>query len=150
MAKVTLPDGSILDVAEGISVKKIAEQIGPRLAEDALAAKVNGQLSDLSTLINGDVELQILTAKDPEGLEVIRHSCLGASFYEILLYTPNLVKNQLGVIGYFPVVIVLVLVVVLDSISNSAPRSYVSRLRERGGGRGRIVSTSNNEHAGAA
>jgi hypothetical protein len=56
----------------------------------------------------------------------------------------------LGVIRYFPIVIVLVLVVVLDSISHSAPLTYVSRLRERGGGRERIVSASNNEPAGAA
>jgi threonyl-tRNA synthetase len=75
MAKVTLPDSSILEVTDGTTVKQLAEQIGPGLAKAAIAAKINGQLVDLSTPINVDAGLQIITSKDEEGLEVMRHSC---------------------------------------------------------------------------
>jgi len=75
MAKVTLPDGSTLEIAAGMTAKQLAEQIGPGLAKAAVAAKVNGQLVDLSTPINGDAAVQIVTTQDDEGLEIIRHSC---------------------------------------------------------------------------
>jgi len=74
MAKVTLPDGSILEVTDGTTVKQLSEQIGRGLAKAAVAAKVNGQLADLSTPINSETTVQIITAKDDEGLEVMRHS----------------------------------------------------------------------------
>ncbi len=75
MAKVTLPDGSTLEVADGTTARQLAEQIGPGLAKAAVAAKVNGQLVDLSTPINSEAEVQIITLKDDEGLDVMRHSC---------------------------------------------------------------------------
>lgn len=75
MAKVKLPDGSVLEDADGAQAIDFARQIGAGLAKAAVAAKINGQLMDLSTPISGQTTLQILTAKDPEGLEVIRHSC---------------------------------------------------------------------------
>ena len=75
MAKITLPDGSILEVSDGTTAKQLAEQIGPGLAKAAVAAKVNGQLVDLSTPINAETSVQIITIKDDEGLEVMRHSC---------------------------------------------------------------------------
>jgi len=75
MARITLPDGSKLDVNDGITAAQLAEQIGPGLAKAALAARINGQLVDLSTSLHGDVSLQIITARDAEGLEVMRHSC---------------------------------------------------------------------------
>ncbi len=75
MAKVTLPDGSILEVVNGTTVKQLSEQIGRGLAKAAVAAEVNGQLVDLSTPINGDSAVQIITAKDEQGLKVMRHSC---------------------------------------------------------------------------
>ncbi len=75
MAKVTLPDGSTLEIADGTTAKQLAEQIGPGLAKAAVAAKVNGQLTDLSTPINGETVVQIVTDKDDEGLEIMRHSC---------------------------------------------------------------------------
>ncbi|MCP4607352.1 MAG: threonine--tRNA ligase [Planctomycetes bacterium] len=75
MAKVTLPDGNILEVTDGSTVRQIAQQIGPGLAKAAIAAKINGQLVDLSTPINSDTGIQIITSKDEEGLEVMRHSC---------------------------------------------------------------------------
>jgi len=75
MTKVTLPDGNILEVTDGSTVKQLAQQIGPGLAKAAIAAKINGQLVDLSTPINSDTGIQIITSKDDEGLEVMRHSC---------------------------------------------------------------------------
>ena len=59
----------------GQTVADLAAQIGPGLARVAIAAKINGQLTDLSTPITGDVDVVIITAKDDAGLEIIRHSC---------------------------------------------------------------------------
>jgi threonyl-tRNA synthetase len=75
MAKVTLPDGSILEVTDGATAKQLAEQIGPGLAKAAVAAKIDGRLVDLSTPLNGEVAVQIITPRDDEGLDVMRHSC---------------------------------------------------------------------------
>jgi len=75
MAKVTLPDGSILNAADGTTVKQLAEQIGAGLAKASIAAKINGQLLDLATTLTGDVNVRIITAGDKEGLEIMRHSC---------------------------------------------------------------------------
>ncbi|MGB2862232.1 MAG: threonine--tRNA ligase [Sedimentisphaerales bacterium] len=75
MAKVTLPDGSILAVTDGTTAKQMAEQIGPGLAKAAVAAKIDGRLVDLSTPLNGEVAVQIITTRDDEGIEVMRHSC---------------------------------------------------------------------------
>ena len=69
MAKVKLPDGAVVEAAQGTTAEQLAQKIGPRLAEAAVAAKINGQLADLSTPINGDAEIQIVTSKDAEGLE---------------------------------------------------------------------------------
>ncbi|UCC96769.1 MAG: threonine--tRNA ligase [Phycisphaerales bacterium] len=75
MARITLPDGSILEVADGTTAAQLARQIGPGLTKAAVAAKVNGHLVDLSTPVNGEAAVQIVTVKDAEGLEVMRHSC---------------------------------------------------------------------------
>jgi threonyl-tRNA synthetase len=75
MAKITLPDGSTLEIASGTTAKQLAEKIGPGLAKGAVAAKVNGQLVDLSTSIDSQASVQIITIKDREGLEIMRHSC---------------------------------------------------------------------------
>ncbi len=75
MAKITLPDGSMLETADGTTAAQVAQRIGPALADAAVAAKVNGQLVDLSTPLNGNLSVQIVTLKDKEGLEVLRHSC---------------------------------------------------------------------------
>jgi threonyl-tRNA synthetase len=75
MAKVKLPDGSILEVTDGTTVMQLAEQIGPGLAKAAVAAKIDGSLVDLSTPLNGEVAVQIITPKDDDGLVVMRHSC---------------------------------------------------------------------------
>ena len=75
MANVKLPDGSTLEVPEGTTARQLAERIGPGLAKAAVAAKMNGRVVDLTTPINDSPQVQILTPKDEEGLEVMRHSC---------------------------------------------------------------------------
>ncbi|HEY8384717.1 MAG TPA: TGS domain-containing protein, partial [Porticoccaceae bacterium] len=75
MPVITLPDGSQRSFDTPVSVAQVAEDIGPGLAKAALAGKVNGQLVDTSHVIAEDVELAIVTGRDDEGLEVIRHSC---------------------------------------------------------------------------
>jgi threonyl-tRNA synthetase len=71
---VTLPDGSKQTVDPGSRPLDIAQKIGSRLADDAVVARVNGQLYDLTRPFEGDAELQILTSKNPEALQVYRHS----------------------------------------------------------------------------
>ncbi|MBN2181613.1 MAG: threonine--tRNA ligase [Sedimentisphaerales bacterium] len=80
MVNVILPDGGKMEVSEGITAKELAEQIGPQLAKAAVAVKINGQLKDLSSPINPDsdnrdIQVQVITLKDGEGLEIMRHSC---------------------------------------------------------------------------
>jgi len=75
MVKATLPDGSIKEIENGSTVFELAQQIGISLAKAALAAKVNGELVDLSTKIDSDVSVEIITAKSEQALEIMRHSC---------------------------------------------------------------------------
>jgi len=72
--KITFPDGNSSEYPKDITVLDVAEKIGPRLAMAALAAKVDGKLVDVSYKIASDSQLQIITSKDKEGLEVVRHS----------------------------------------------------------------------------
>ncbi|EXI88696.1 MAG: Threonine--tRNA ligase [Candidatus Accumulibacter sp. BA-94] len=74
MPVVTLPDGSQRDFAQPVTVAEVAQAIGAGLARAALAGRVDGRLVDTSFLISSDAQLGIVTEKDPEGLEVIRHS----------------------------------------------------------------------------
>jgi len=71
---VKLPDGSVKEVPSGTTALDIAKSIGPRLADAALAAKADGSLIDLTRPLEKDTDLRILTEKDPESLEVFRHS----------------------------------------------------------------------------
>ena len=75
MTEIRLPDGSIRSFEQSVSVMEVAMAIGPGLARAAIAGKVNGKLVDVDSLIVEDSELSIITEKDPEGLEVVRHSC---------------------------------------------------------------------------
>ncbi len=75
MVSITFPDGSKEEWPEGTTALQIAEKISSRLAKEAVAAKVNGVTVDLSFKINSDSQIQILTGKDAEGLDTIRHSC---------------------------------------------------------------------------
>ncbi|HXO87077.1 MAG TPA: threonine--tRNA ligase [Candidatus Acidoferrales bacterium] len=72
--QITLPDGSTREVPSGTSSAQVAAQIGPRLAKDALVARVDGELTDLSKPLDHNVKLSILTAKDPDAVQVFRHS----------------------------------------------------------------------------
>src|SRR3989338_1543569 len=72
--KITLPDGSVKDFPKGTTSAEIAKSIGRKLAEDAVAVKINGILKDLDATINEDAKLQIITLNDKEGLDCLRHS----------------------------------------------------------------------------
>ena len=74
MPAVTLPDGPEKRFDEPVTVQAVAASIGPGLARAALAGRVDGRLVDTSYVIDDDAELAIVTERDPEGLEVIRHS----------------------------------------------------------------------------
>lgn len=74
MPEITLPDGSKKQFADAVSVADVAASIGPGLAKSALAGVVNGQLVDLSHTIGEDTALKIITDRDAEGVEMIRHS----------------------------------------------------------------------------
>ncbi len=75
MPVITLPDGSKREFEQSVTVFDVAADIGAGLAKATLAGKVNGELVDASHTITEDSELSIVTARDDEGLEVIRHSC---------------------------------------------------------------------------
>ncbi len=74
MASVTLPDDSKREYEGPVTVAQVAASIGAGLAKAALAGRVDGKLVDLSHVIDGDAAVAIITARDPEGLEIIRHS----------------------------------------------------------------------------
>jgi threonyl-tRNA synthetase len=71
---IKLPDGSVKDVPKGSTALDVAKSVGQRLADAALAAKTNGDLIDLTRPLEKDTDLRILTERDPEALEVYRHS----------------------------------------------------------------------------
>jgi threonyl-tRNA synthetase len=74
MVAIRLPDGSQRQFDAPVTVAQVAASIGAGLAKAALAGKVDGKLVDTSYLIDKDSDLAIVTDKDPEGLDVIRHS----------------------------------------------------------------------------
>ena len=74
MVQITLPDGSLREYPGPVTVADVAASIGAGLAKAALGGKVNGQLVDTSFTVSANAQLAIVTAKDPEGLELIRHS----------------------------------------------------------------------------
>ena len=74
MIHVSLPDGFKIEVARGTSILEVAEAIGPRLAEDAVCATVDGQLRDLRECLNEDCTLTLLMPGSPQALEALRHT----------------------------------------------------------------------------
>jgi threonyl-tRNA synthetase len=74
MPVITLPDGSKKTFDNAVSALAVAESIGPGLAKAAIAAKVDGAQTDIYLPINKDAKLEILTLKNPEGLDVMRHT----------------------------------------------------------------------------
>ncbi len=73
--KITLPDNSTREYSAPISVAQIAADIGPGLAKATLGGEVDGQLVDSSFEVDRDAVVRIITGKDNEGLEILRHSC---------------------------------------------------------------------------
>jgi len=74
MPRISLPDGSARSYDAPVSVGEVAADIGPGLARAALAGRLNGTLVDTSHVLEDDTDLRIVTEKDPEGLELLRHS----------------------------------------------------------------------------
>jgi threonyl-tRNA synthetase len=74
MIRLTLPDGSVRELPAGTTGRQLAEAIGPGLARAALAIRVDGQVRDLARPIDADASVAILTDRDPDALELLRHS----------------------------------------------------------------------------
>jgi threonyl-tRNA synthetase len=93
--QITLPDGAIREVPSGTTAAEIAHQISPRLAKEALVARTNSELIDLSRPLDHDTKLSILTAKDPDAVQVFRHSAAHLLAAAVLELYPN-VKLGIG------------------------------------------------------
>ena len=89
MIKITLPDGSQREYPGPITVAEVAASIGSGLAKAALAGKVDGKVVDTSYTIQADSPLSIVTAKDADGLEVIRHSTAHLLAYAVKELFPD-------------------------------------------------------------
>jgi len=84
MAAVRLPDGRELAVESGEKARDVAQKIGPRLARDAVVAKLNGELIDLDASIDGGGDFEVVTKDSPDGLYVLRHSTAHAMAQAVL------------------------------------------------------------------
>src|SRR5262245_26631536 len=91
MLTLRLPDGSSRQVAGRTRPREVAESIGKRLAKDAVAARVNGAIVDLERELpdEGEVKFAILTEKDREALDVLRHSCAHVMARAVLRLFPG-------------------------------------------------------------
>jgi threonyl-tRNA synthetase len=89
MPNIRLPDGSVRQFAQPVSVAEVAAGIGPGLAKAALAGRVDGKLVDTSFRIEGDVELAIVTDRDKDGLDLIRHSTAHLLAYAVKALFPD-------------------------------------------------------------
>lgn len=95
MPIITLPDGSTRAFDNAVSIMDVANDIGPGLAKATIAGKINGELADACDLITEDAQLQIITARDEAGLEIIRHSCAHLIGHAIKQLFPD-VKMAIG------------------------------------------------------
>ena len=89
MPDIRLPNGAVKQFPAPVSVAEIAKSIGPGLAKAALAAKVDGKLVDTSCVIDRDADLAIVSDKDPEGVEVLRHSTAHLLAYAVKELFPD-------------------------------------------------------------
>jgi threonyl-tRNA synthetase len=89
MPNVKLPDGSVRPFPQPVTVAEVAASIGPGLAKAALAGRVNGTLVDTSFRIETDAELAIVTERDKDGLDVIRHSTAHLLAYAVKTLFPD-------------------------------------------------------------
>jgi len=83
MPAIRLPDGAVRQFDAPVSVAQIASSIGPGLAKAALAGKVDGRLVDTSHVVDRDADVAIVTDRDPEGLEILRHSAAHLLAYAV-------------------------------------------------------------------
>ncbi len=95
MPVITLPDGSQRSFDNAVSVLDVANDIGPGLAKATIAGRVDGLLVDAVDLIHNDAKLQIITARDDDGIEIIRHSCAHLLGHAIKQLYPD-VKMAIG------------------------------------------------------
>jgi len=95
MPIITLPDGSQRSFDNAVSIMDVAADIGPGLAKATLAGRINGERLDACEMITEDCELQLITAKDEDGLEIIRHSCAHLLGHAIKQLFPD-VKMAIG------------------------------------------------------
>ncbi len=93
--KITLKDGSIKEYAEAMSAYDIARDISEGLARAACAVEINGEVKDLRMVVDSDCEMNILTAKDSEGLRTVRHTCSHVLAEAVKRLFPN-VKLAIG------------------------------------------------------
>ena len=89
MLHVRLPDGSLKDFPGPVTVAEVAQSIGPGLAKAAIAGKVDGKLVDVSHRVDVDASVAIVTDRDPEGLEIIRHSMAHLLAYAVKELFPD-------------------------------------------------------------
>lgn len=89
MLNITLPDGSVRQYESPVTVAQIAASIGAGLAKAAVAGRVNGKLVDACDPITEDSSVQIITPKDQEGIEIIRHSCAHLVGHAVKQLYPN-------------------------------------------------------------
>jgi len=89
MVQITLPDGSLREYPNPVTVAEVAASIGAGLAKAALGGKVDGQLVDTSYLLSRNASVAIVTAKDPDGLELIRHSTAHLLAYAVKSLFPK-------------------------------------------------------------
>jgi threonyl-tRNA synthetase len=92
--QITLPDGATREVSRGTTAAQIAQQISPRLAKEALVARADGELVDLARPLEHDAKISILTAKDPDAVQVFRHSAAHLLAAAVLELYP---KVKLGI-----------------------------------------------------
>ena len=95
MPVITLPDGSQRVFQSAVSVLDVANDIGPGLAKATIAGRIDGKLVDAVDMIENDAKLQIITAKDHDGVEIIRHSCAHLLGHAIKQLYPD-VKMAIG------------------------------------------------------
>src|SRR5437879_8913021 len=89
MPNISLPDGSVKSFPVPVTVAEVAQAIGPGLARAALAGRVNGKLVDTSFRLENDCELAIVTERDKEGVEILRHSTAHLLAYAVKELFPD-------------------------------------------------------------
>ena len=89
MIQITLPDGAVRSFDNPVTVAQVAAAIGPGLAKVALGGKVDGRVVDTSHLIDANAAVAIVTDKDAEGLELIRHSTAHLLAYAVKALFPD-------------------------------------------------------------